>query len=345
MINRDVYRNFLLANMYGASSQSGGREVVCKCKYCPDDGSHYHMSISIPDNEYTPSFHNCWKCHTSGIVTYKKLLEWGIYNADIAQELTQHNSAVFSSDISNQYYYRIIPRDLTTLRNPSNDIKLKYINDRLGLSLTYDQLSENNIILNLIDFLNINRITSLTRDPRIVKSLSDNFVGFLSMDGNFISLRCITDHTKLYKTIANKYIIYNITGSKDNTLKFIIDNTVIDYTKPMIVNIAEGPFDMISVKYNILELYQKTNNVCNIAVTGNTYLAPLRYLILENCLGLTKTIVNIYADNDKAGFYPLKNLMNELSVFHNIRFNIHINEIGKDFGVPKKDIKDIIITL
>ena len=52
-MNSEVYRNFLLANIPSASKASGGREVTCRCFYCPDsvDKSHGHMYISIPQSD------------------------------------------------------------------------------------------------------------------------------------------------------------------------------------------------------------------------------------------------------------------------------------------------------
>ena len=77
-MNSDAYREFLLKSIPTAVSASGGKEVNCRCLFCPDsrDPKSKHMYISIPQSDSEPSLYNCYKCHNSGIVTYKKLIEW-----------------------------------------------------------------------------------------------------------------------------------------------------------------------------------------------------------------------------------------------------------------------------
>lgn len=343
MINRDRYRNFLLQNMYGATVGSGGDEVICKCKYCADNGDHYHMNISIPKTENELSFHNCWKCHSSGVVTYKKLLEWGVYNQDIATELTIHNQYASNNSITNNI--ELLGSDINNIRrlyvcnNPTqfNYNKLKYINDRLGLNLTFDDLNQNNIILNLGSFLNLNHITSYTRDFRVIESLSDYFVGFLSHDNCFVNLRRIVDEGMLHKSVDKKYINYNIYGKRDNTRKFIITPTNIDVSLPVNIHIGEGPFDVLSIKYNLRT--DHTNSIfC--AATGNEYLAILRYIICS--IGIIQFNLHLYLDADDAGFFQLNIITEYLKGFPHIPVFIHTNTIGKDMGVPKNEIEESI---
>lgn len=336
-MNRDEYRAFLLRVMQGATVESGGDEVVCKCKYCADKIDHHHMYISIPRSENELSFFNCFLCHSGGVVTYKRLMEWGIFDEDWNLELTRHNANAAKNNVSAFRYlsevgiYNTVPFNLD---NESNRAKLSYINDRLGTNLSIEEATSNGIVLNLIDTLNYNRISTLTRDPRVVKSLSDYFVGFLSCDKNYVNLRRIIEPGHLYEGIDKKYINYNIHGKKDSTLKFITAPTAIDLIKPVKVHVAEGAFDMLSVKYN---LRRDLDNIIYGAATGNTYKGFIKYLI--TMVGIMNMELHLYLDNDDAGRFTLTDLLNEMQVF-NFPIFIHYNTIGKDMGVPLSQIKE-----
>ena len=71
-----IYREYLLSMIPSASSVSGGKEINCRCFYCPDsfDKSHGHFYISIPKDKNEPSLYHCFKCQASGIVTHKSLI-------------------------------------------------------------------------------------------------------------------------------------------------------------------------------------------------------------------------------------------------------------------------------
>ena len=46
----NLYKNYLLNSIPGAKVVSGGREILCRCRECPDstDPNHAHFYISIP---------------------------------------------------------------------------------------------------------------------------------------------------------------------------------------------------------------------------------------------------------------------------------------------------------
>ena len=70
-----------------------------------------------------------------------------------------------------------------------SEIKLNYINKRLGTNLNYQDLIDNKVVLNLYDVLNTNNIYNYTRDQRIVSELDQYFLGFISYDNAFINMR------------------------------------------------------------------------------------------------------------------------------------------------------------
>jgi hypothetical protein len=324
--------------MYGAKIESGGDEVVCKCKYCSDKTDHYHMYISIPKSENELSQFNCFLCHTGGVVTYKRLIEWGIYDDYWNREITNHNRVAGARNplttlSSENAIFNTVPFNRDT---ESNRKKLDYFNNRLGLNFSIEDASANGIVLNLKDTLSYNRVQNITRDIRVVESLSEYFIGFLSYDGNFVNLRRIIDSGFLYKGIDKKYINYNIYGKIDNTLKFIPIPSSIDLMQPVQVHIAEGAFDIFSARFNLRGLI---SNSAYFAVSGNAYKGLIRYLICG--IGIINMEIHLYLDNDDAGRYTLKDLLDELRPYP-FPVYTHINTIGKDMGVTISEIKEYV---
>ena len=81
-MNAAQYRDHLLKSIPSASIASGGTHINCRCFYCPDSSnpSNKHFYISIPKNDTEPSLYYCHKCHASGVVTYKHLIQWNAYD-------------------------------------------------------------------------------------------------------------------------------------------------------------------------------------------------------------------------------------------------------------------------
>ena len=79
---------FIISNFPEAKLASQNREIIVRCRSCGDskDITHGHMYIHIPqDKDDCPVYH-CFKCQISGVVNSKTLIEWGIYNPEIAIE-------------------------------------------------------------------------------------------------------------------------------------------------------------------------------------------------------------------------------------------------------------------
>lgn len=331
-MNPEEYRNFLLQNLPHAIPASGLSEVVCKCFYCPDNGSHHHMYVSIPKTENEPSWFNCFKCGTSGMVTYKRLIEWQIFDQEMNIILTEHNRSVMNNPLNMKIYgdgimnvrHSFIRDEELSYR------KLAFINSRLGTNLTFEDCVSDKIILNINDFLKQNYIQKLTRSINFVNELNTNFVGFLSYDNNFISLRNMGN-----SWIDERYIVYNTFEKKDNTKKMYIIPTSVDVRKPIKVHITEGPFDALSVKHN---LRRDFDNCIYTAITGNAYKGVLRELIINQ--KLINLEIHLYPDSDTKE-YVIKDLIEFLRVYK-FPVYIHRNQIGKDMGESLEKIKETI---
>lgn len=341
-MDSEQYKNTLLSRIYRAKLASGGKEIQCRCFDCPDSKdptSEGHMYISIPKGDDEISFHHCFKCHNSGMVTNQKLMMWGIFDADLAVMLTQHNAnAMKNPNFAvkyNQGIFNLINSYVT--QDELSLKKLSYINNRLGLNLSYEQILADKIVLNLNDLLKANHINELTRHGNIVSQLDSSFMGFISYDNAFVNMRNLTSSGVVYKTIDKRYINYSIFGKEDNTCKFYVNPTQLDITDPTPIklHIAEGPFDALSIKYNLRKDYNQTVYA---AVTGSGYKGLIRYFIVM--LKLMNLEIHLYADADIER-YKIVDLANFLSVYR-YPFYLHRNAIGKDMGVRPEQIKESI---
>ena len=92
-----VYQQYLIQNLPLASPASGGKFVHCRCMECGDSIHPHskHMYIYIPWENDGVSWYYCHKCNCSGFMSHRKLIEWGIYDKQLAQELNEYNATVF----------------------------------------------------------------------------------------------------------------------------------------------------------------------------------------------------------------------------------------------------------
>lgn len=318
---------------------SGGKELLTRCKYCSDsrNPNNGHFYIKIPQNDELILF-NCFKCGSKGILTPKIALEWGIVETEFISFLAEYNKRVGKLSKnrmmvhSDRYRlnYDFVTNDDLTKR------KLEYINNRLGLNLSIDDCVRMKIILNLKDLLRSNGIQQLTRHPNIVEQLDENFVGFLSFDNAFVNLRN-TGLKQVYEGIDQRWVVYNIFNKFDNTQKFYTMPTNIDLFQPVELHIAEGAFDIVSIRENL----RKTNrNAIFTSVGGNTYKGSIRHFLCQ--LGIPNLNIHLYPDNDISRDVVL-DVANSFNTFH-LPIQIHRNVYSgeKDFGVPISNIQEVM---
>lgn len=344
ILNSNDYIDFLITHIKPfANIVSGRKEVNCRCFYCADSSNQRkgHFYISVP-KEDEPSLFYCQKCHIHGIVTNNKLMEWGIFDSQMGVELTRYNSKVLTltknKKFSETFIYNI--KNTVITEDKLSLYKLKYINCRLGLNLSFKDCIDNKIVLNIKDLIQSNRL-DITRNPNIIDQLDANFLGFLSFDNAFINMRNLGIR-EVYHTIDKRYINYNVFDKYDNTLKFYVLPVSINLydPEPVKLHLAEGPFDILSIKYNIN--HRCKNNIF-VSVGGSSYKACIRHFITN--MGLYNLEIHIYMDNDQ-NMYQMYDISNLLRYF-NIPLYIHKNsfENEKDYGVPSSRIIDNIINI
>ena len=349
MNNSEEYRKFLLSNIPSASLASGNRFINCRCFNCPDssDPRSKHFYIHIPENDNDPSWYYCHKCHCSGLVTHKTLIEWGIYNEQIGLYLNKLNKRAKHNPRNNKYYNDRIVYNIKNTYITEDKVsyyKLQYINDRIGTNFNFQDLLNLKIVLNLNDILKANNIQSLTRDQRVVSQLDGNFVGFLSIDNAFLNMRRVCEPGKLIKSIDKRYINYKLVDKFDTTKRFYTVPTTVDLNTvdPIKIHIAEGPFDILSIYQNL----RKRENGIYTSVAGSNYNNIILYFL--QTFKLPYTEFHLYPDNDKFG--SLKVMERIAKTFYNpLRSSIYIHRNKypnqKDFGVSMDKIDESIIQI
>lgn len=327
----------LLLKLPKAELVSNDREVVCRCQYCQDsknpDSKHFYISIPT-DNK--PSFFNCFKCNSHGIVTNKVLAEWNLHDTDVYIDLLRYNASIMKLPQNSIYVDNEIYNVANTFSDtPISELKLRYINARLGIKLTLSDVISNKIVLNLDEVISYNKL-NLSRHKNIVSELSNYFIGFLSCDNAFINLRRIVDKGIVYEKIDKRYVYYNLVNKYDNTHKYYIIPNELNTNYPIDIRLCEGPLDALSIKYNL------TNGLLNqvyMAIGGSGYTIALRYILLS--LGVPNINVHVYIDSDKDNQRNINKIANSIYGL-GIPLYIHRNLIGKDMGVPVSNIKESI---
>lgn len=311
-----------------------------RCPFCGDSSNqtHGHLSIKIDeDDDSSPMLYRCFKCDTAGIVTDQFLQELGIYlDSEAIKDLRGINRR---SSRKNQFTNDRIENFIVPIPadNALNEKKLLYVNNRLGLSLQYEDCPRLKIVLDLYQFLNINHISDqdLHMKDWAIQSLEYYYVGFLSQSNNILICRCIETDTKL-----RRYIKVILNPRNQNPASFYMIPTMVSLIseEPLVVHIAEGTFDIISIHEN---LGIDTDRTIYAAICGYGPGSILQYLIYNGLM--YKAIVHIYCDNDKSDKDELKVLYKHREVLpwiHHLYFHRNGYEDEKDYGVPIQKISD-----
>lgn len=326
-----------------AKEASGGREVVIRCRFCGDskDPKHAHFYISVPQTQDELAFYHCKKCPNHGIVTDELLRKIGCSDSNLLVEVMKHNSEVMSLP---KYKYLkkvdIYPLNWSVIsKRQTNEMKLEYINNRIGSNFTYADLASVKIFLNLYDIIKPNNL-ELTRHEMICNSLDENFIGFISYDNSYCGMRKVTDE-QLYKTLNKRYINYALINKQNDAKNFYIIPTSVDISNPMPVriHIAEGQFDILSIYYNLNEC-NKFQNIY-MACGGKSYSQALEFILSET--GIINYEIHYYPDRDVSNDEFHYDVMQKIYLLPtDIYIHRNIFDGEKDYGVPMNRIRDTV---
>lgn len=337
----EALKIFMIEN-YGAKLASGGKEIIKRCHICGDshNKSSRHMYIGLKSDGLI--VYNCFKCNASGLVDGSFFRSLGCYDVNLITLCNEnnHKSAKYNElSRKRQIVKRTLPI-LTCRDAPETYKKVNYINNRLGTNFTIEDMSRLKIVLNLYDFVGANSIGTLTRDKRICDELDTLFLGFLSLDNSYLNMRRLVPEGRVHPNIDTRYVNYNIYGFHDNSARYYFMPTQINTLRPLVINIAEGPFDILGVYYNTNS--DKSNSIFA-SIGGKSYFGLIKYLIMT--YGFINFTLHIYADNDvdQYEFYKIKQLLSPMGITVFLHFNCYPGE--KDFGVPASRINDSITRL
>lgn len=340
-------KEHLLTNLDRARIIPSGREIACACPFCGDSKSDpfatsFYINID-PASENFMMYH-CFRanCHTSGLVNEEFLDNTGYLNKSTVRELNEFYSSR-GTTVGGKYKSKNSKTLLNVINsfNPLSDTKLSYINKRLGLKLSYEDIYKLKINLDLNELLDLNEIKISKEKEYYYSNLSNYGISFISAYNDYVIVRDISKSGKLKRRYTN----INVFDNYENVTKAYCVPTNIDLLDPdpCIINISEGAFDILSVKYNLKHSKRYRNQLflaaCGSGI-GNTLMSYIQQYGLINCK------INIYSDSD-VPIEKYKSLVKLKKYFIKPDITIHYNIMKgeKDFGVPKDRIKETIFKI
>ena len=313
-------------------------EITMRCPYCGDSNKNaYSTNFYINIDKKSDSFlcYNCFRasCGASGIVDSEFLDRVGFTKYECIRDIESYNK---SRTKKGSVYKAFKHKEISNVIDMSADIsnkKLDYINNRLGLSLSFNDLYKLKINLNAKRLFAINEINIPKSVYYKIDDISNYGISFISMYNDYLITRDISKSGKL----GRRYINTNIFDNYDDATKIYSIPTSIDLLspEPTVINIAEGAFDILGVYYN-LNIDRKYRNQLFLAACGSGITKVILKMVFQ--YGLFDLKVNIFSDADvyKDKYNKLKNLKKYLNKFD---VTIYYNSIGKDFGVKSDEIK------
>ena len=306
-------------------------ELNVRCPFCGDsikNANSAHLSIRINPDDDQPLVFRCLRCNSTGIFNGTTLSMIGVYSSSNSTNIERYNR------LSCKKHGLTSSKKGLNIKFPElqiNDLVLqkhRYIENRLGTSLDINELHEKKIVYDFVSLLKYNKIEKIYGSVDQIKALQNDHVGFLSARNDFINFRDMTGNHK-------RYYIYKIMRNLDTTGKFyIMPNNIDPFNSDMkYINLTEGVFDILGLYYNIMNKYEY--NTVYASINGSGYLNVIKY-ILEQGL-LCDVNVNIFSDADRSPSY-YKSMVRTLMPFVN-DVRLFYNDIGKDYGVPKEQVK------
>lgn len=339
MNNKEIKLAFI-DSLYGRGEymrQVNEVQYRTRCPFCGDSRSDLntgHLYIKINPEDNYPMVYHCFKCEESGIVNDNLLLALGIDDINLKSNISSLNKT--SDKIKGQKYFdddKIVNFGYE-LPEVKDYKKIEYIEERLKVSITDEDIRKLKIITSLRDFLIYNNIKEITMENYICHNIEKNYVGFLSYGGAYILFRDVSNKQKY------KWIKYPVTRESSGCKLFYSIETSIDvFTREKInINLCEGVMDIISAYKN---LGYNSDKDLNIAVCGKQYLYVLNTLGSMGFIG-ENIDLNIFSDNDEVFNNKKNNKPTDIKYFKKLlntqkylygNTNIYYNLIDKDIGV------------
>lgn len=314
----------------------GDTRVKTKCILCGDskkDENKKRLYIHCDFNDSSePVQYICFNCGEYGQLTTDMLTM--VIGEDIeALQLLKRINRFAMQDSGNHKVNKYknnkeIKVTIPPPRNNQNTIKkIRYINNRIGYPIPIDDYQRLKLIFNISEFLEVNNIGLQSKYKEFIDIYDRDYIGFLSVKNEYIILRDITGKNSM------RYIKFNIFGMESNAHSFYTIKNSINTLSMEDINIvvAEGPFDILSIVYNIYGGINK--DFIFMSTNHGAFYNPLLYYINKGIVG-SNVNIKIYKDSDSIMDYNL--LKRQLKIYTK-NFELYSNSIGKDFGVPKNE--------
>ena len=289
-----------------------------RCPLCGDSNknpkdAHLYIKCSFDPNE--PVLYNCFKCNSGGIVN-----KYFLTKLDISPNEIPELEKVLKNKIPSVKKVNV---DILT-GDPIMDSKqAHYINRRLGKGFTVEDFNKFRIIWS------IDTIIPYITDNRTRNSLpsNSNSISFLSSDKGTLLTRFFGDPDPRWR----KSKLFPGSSQSFYTIKNTLD---VFTTDPVVVNIGEGIFDVLSIYKN----FNDGENSIYISSLGINYEGAIHYVIANGIIGDNVTL-KVYIDtdiNEKALQNKIKRyrwIFDKMYMYKNIR--------NKDFGVHRNNIQRV----
>ena len=316
------------------------RELTFRCPFCGDSrSSSTTTSFSINIDPKSENFlrYQCFRasCLSKGVVNEEFLSMLGFSRYDNVSEIFKFNNKK-NKKIGGKYISKHKKELLYCIndKNKVNDVKLKYINKRLDLDLTYNDLEDLKIILDFQNLIDYNKIQ--INDPKkqyYYDNLSKYGIAFISAYNDYVIVRDISKSNKLKR----RYINVNIFDNYENVTKMYCIPTTIDLLsrEPTVINVAEGVFDIISI-YKNFDIDREYDNQIFVAACGAGIINTIIHYIKQ--YGIIDAKINIFSDAD-VDIKKYKKIDNIKKYLINPKITVYYNKLNKDFGVTPNQIE------
>lgn len=310
-------------------------QLLTRCVICGDskkDPNKMRMYIKIDTNNPAEGvLYHCHNCGAHGYLT-SKLLEkirsgYGENCSQILRDINRKASDANGTTRINRYRrlrklpvtYHGIPTDENTLK------KVKYVFSRVGKPINVINDQSLKIVWNLSEFLKENNFPVNTK---MLWLFDRDYVGFLSVNNDYVLLRDVTGQSKY------RWTKYNILDKHRDIVSYYAMATRLDIMsrEQITIVVAEGVFDLLGIRYNVYD--GKTENMIYLACTNGTFEDAILFYVNKGLVG-DNIRVEIYIDNDS--MYDFKPLKRKLGLF-GITVIGYYNALRKDFGYPKDEI-------
>ena len=322
-------------------------ETVIRCPYCGDSVKST-MSAHLYIKNTAPFPYYCQKCTSAGVVDGKFLAVLEAYDSQVDKYLRSAQYE-YQANLGKRYgtslstYVKKKSLDILPHQYGAAELqKLAYLNHRLGIDLTEEDLTTFSIVLNVKDFMATNGldVQKLNYKQReMLPLLDESYVMFLMSDHQMINARHMNPDSKANKFYKLRF--FNNLLNSEKPSYYAIQCPLDLGSEVFEVHLAEGIFDILSVYLHIHKRPQARNHIF-IANNGKGYLAVLNHL---QKLGILNCNIHIYSDTDVTVAHLTKVLkrsllarFNGVQVYYNV-YQATDDVVIKDFGVRPEYIQ------